>query len=247
LGILLESERMGDRLSHELLLLLSRLVEERDEGRVIALFRETVNGAYGRPVVGPFRTDPDGPRIELATPRTRFGGYPLVSDAELTPEAFASVTAAAETVAIILEGLADRRADLERERRLERDIEAATYELSVRADTYRLLLDSLPNAVYLWELGADDRLRCRELNDAAGRMLGYEREEIIGRPPECLVNDSGEPTVSDYVGVLRAELRCAFATSHQTRDGVTIPVDVEAAAMDSEGRIYVVTTVREAA
>jgi PAS domain S-box-containing protein len=244
-GKLLESEHQSDRLSHELLLLLSRLVNEHDEHRVIAMFRETVNRAHGAAVVGEFREYPDGPRIELATPRTHFGGYPL--DAELTPEAFASVTAAAETVAVILEGLAERRADLERGRRLERDIEAATYELSARADTYRILLDTLPEAVYLWELGPDARLRCLELNDAAGRMLGYSRDEIVGLTPRQLTAAPGGHCVSDYVEVLRRESRCSFTSSHRRRDGRAVPVHVDATAMNTAGRTYVVTTVRPVA
>lgn len=244
-GNLLESEPQSDRLSHELLLLLSRLVNERDEHRVIAMFRETINGAHGAAVLGRFCECRDGPRIELSTPRTHFGGYPLA--AELTPEAFAAVTAAAETVAVVLEGLADRRADLERERRLERDIEAATYELSARADTYRILLDTLPEAVYLWELGQDARLRCLELNDAAGRMLGYSRDEVVGLTPQRLTATPGAPCVSDFVEVLRRESRCSFTTSHRGRDGHAVPVGVEATAMNTGGRTYVVTTVRPSA
>ncbi|NBF41893.1 MAG: PAS domain-containing protein [Spirochaetes bacterium] len=243
-----QSSDTVQRLSHELLLLLARFADEDDEASVIRLFRETVNSIHGSELMGEFRDHPDGPNLPLATARSCFGGYPL-RDAPhtLSPEMITMLRAAAHAVAVILESNATRNEVRTREHRLERDIEVATRELSAQTESYRLVLDNMQEAIYLWELGSDGALRCMEANAAASRMLGYGRDELVGLRPADLTGDSARRSVADCLPRLHRESRCSFATVHVASDGAGVPVQVEAYALATDAAFYVVSRVLRAA
>ena len=237
-----QSSDTVQRLSHELLLLLARFADEDDEASVIRLFRETVNSIHGSELMGEFRDHPDGPNLPLATARSCFGGYPLRDEPHtLSPGMLTTLRAAAHAVAVILESHARRNEVRTREHRLERDIEVATRELSAQTESYRLVLDNMQEAIYLWELGSDGALRCTEANAAASRMLGYGRDELVGLSPAELTGDPARRSVADCLPRLRRELRCSFTTIHASRDGVALPVQVEAYALITDGAFYVVS------
>lgn len=234
-----------DALSHELLVLLARLAHEEDRQRIIGLFRETVNKVGGRRIVGEFEEHPDGPAVELATSRTRFGGYRLGPEAHnMSPEVRATLTAAAGAVAALLEAAAERAAAREQERRAERDIEVATHELSARAETYRRVLDNLGDAVYLWHIEGGGTLTCLEANGAASRMLGYGREDFVGVSPAFLTGSTGSCSVADVVEGLLRDPHCRFSATHERRDGTAIAVEVDACALETRGTTYIVSSVR---
>ncbi|NBB90587.1 MAG: PAS domain-containing protein [Spirochaetes bacterium] len=233
---------MVQQLSHELLLLIARFAAEDSEAGALRLFRETVNAVHGSELIGEFRADPEVPNLLLATPRTRFGGYPFADEPHtVTPDVLAMLRAAADAVAVILESHAGMHEVRSRERRLEQDIEAATRELNARTESYRLVLDSMKEAVYLWELSSDGALRCMEANVAASRMLGYGREELVGLSPPELTGASERRSVADCLQRLRREARCSFTTTHASRDGTDVSVEVEACALVTDTAFHVVT------
>ncbi len=237
-----KGSRIAGELSETLLVLLARLATEGEEARVIQRFRETVNSVYGRELMGEFRDHPGGPCVALATARTRFGGYPLREDeGTVPPETLAILQAAAGSVALMLEALHVRRQAGEREYRLERDIEVATRELAAQAETYRGILDSLREAVYLWERGSDGTLRCIEANAAAARMLGYGREELVGLRPEDLTGDPERGSIADCMLDLRGKSRRVFSTIHVARDGSEVPVEVEVCALHTGGASFLLS------
>lgn len=237
-----QSPHTALQLSHELLLLLARFADEEDEASVIRLFRETVNSVHGSELMREFRAHPDGPNVPLATARSCFGGYPL-RDEPHTPslDMLATLRAAADAVAVILESNARQHEIRAREQRLERDIEVATRELSAQTASYRLVLDNMQEAIYLWEMGSDGALRCMEANAAASRMLGYGRDELVGLSPADLTGDSERRSVADCLPRLRRESRCSFATVHASSGGAGIPVQVEAYALITDAAFHVVS------
>ena len=230
------------QLSHELLLLIARFAAEDSEAGAIRLFRDTVNAVHGSELIGEFTADPEVPNLSLATPRTCFGGYPFADEPHaVTPDVLATLRAAADAVAVILESHAGRHEVRSRERRLERDIEVATRELSAQTESYRFVLDNMQEAIYLWELGSDGALRCMEANAAASRMLGYGREELVGLSPADLTGAPERRSVADYLQRLRRESRCSFTTTHASRDGADVAVEVEASALITDATLHVVT------
>lgn len=244
-----QSSDTVQRLSHDLLLLLARFADEEDEASVIRLFRETVNSIHGSELMGEFQAHPDGSNLPLATARSCFGGYPLRDGPDtLSPDMLTTLRAAADAVAVILESHARQHEIRSREHRLERDIDVATRELSAQTESYRLVLDNMQEAIYLWELGSDGALRCMEANAAASRMLGYGREELVGLNPAELTGDPARRSVADCLPSLRREARCSFSTTHATRDGAGVPVQVEAYALITDAKFYVVSrALRESA
>lgn len=243
-----QSSDTVQRLSHELLLLLARFADEDDEASVIRLFRETVNSVHGSELMGEFRDHPDSPNLPLATARSCFGGYPLRNEPDtLSPDVLTTLRAAAHAVAVILESHARRNELRTREHRLERDIEVATRELSAQTESYRLVLDNMQEAIYLWELGSDGALRCMEANAAASRMLGYGCDELVGLTPAELTGDPARSSVADCLPRLRRASRCSFATVHAASDGSRVPVQVEAYALITDAAFYVVSRALRAA
>lgn len=243
-----QSSHAVPQLSHELLLLLARFADEEDEASIIRLFRETVNSAHGSELIGEFRDHPDGPNLPLATARSCLGGYPLRDEPDtLSPDVLATLHAAAGAVAVILEARTSREEIRSREHRLERDIEVATRELSVQTESYRLVLDNMQDAIYLWELRRDGTLRCMEASAAASRMLGYGRDELVGLSPADLTGDPGRRSVADCLPRLRRESRCSFTTIHASSDGAGVPVQVEAYTLITDAAFYVVSRALRAA
>jgi PAS domain S-box-containing protein len=236
---------MSSELSHELLLLLSRLAAEEDEHRIKEAFREVVNSLQHDVTVGEFAELVDGPALEVATPRTHFGAFPISAAGEAFETERAALEAAAASLAALLEGLSSRQLLRRRERALERDIEVATYELNARTETYRMLLDSVEDAVYLWSVAPDGDMTCREANAAARRMLGYSYEQFIDSAPFFLVADDTQPCLADYLDRLRRERSLRFETIHAAADGTRIPVVVTARLAESGGEPVVVSAVRD--
>ena len=236
---------MSSKLSHELLLLLSRLSAEEDEQRLKEAFRESVNSLQKDIVLGEFAEHVDGPALEVATPRTHFGAYPIPAAGEGVEAELAALDAAASSLAALLESLSRRQLLRGRERALERDIEVATYELDARTETYRMLLDSVGDAVYLWSIAPDGHMTCREVNAAAQRMLGYSYEDLIGSAPFFLTADDAQACLADYLDRLRRERSLRFETVHAAADGSHVPVEVSAHLTESGGVPVVVSAVRD--
>ena len=237
---------MDGQLSYQLLQLLGHLAEEGDETRILSSFRETVNTCQNHVQLGEFVDRADVPGLEIATPRTRFGVYPFVEPGHLDPPSgwLAALRAAAAALAVRLESLAAQRRLSERERRLERDIHVATYELNARAETYRVLLDSISDAVYLWIVDDAGRLTCSEANAAAGRMLGYDNDELVGAEPTLLVKGGRHRSVGDYMARIRRDGRHVFSTVHTARNGSPVPVDVAAHLVDTPLGTAIVSAAR---
>ena len=110
---------------------------------------------------------------------------------------------------------------------------------------FRALLDASSEAIYI----ADVELgRFVDLNEAACRMLGYDRAELLQlapnelRPPEL----RGPPEqFREQVGLLRSQGPFSVTTLHQRRDGTSLPVEVRVSLHRFEGRECVLGICRE--
>ena len=92
---------------------------------------------------------------------------------------------------------------------------------------FRQLFDNANDAMYLWELADDGSPgRCIEVNEAAARMTGYSRRELLRMRPQDL---DGPSSFENRPGVM-AELvehgHTTFEATHQSKDGRGIPVEI---------------------
>lgn len=87
----------------------------------------------------------------------------------------------------------------------------------------RTALDLTPDLVFFLDRGS---LTILDANEAACRMLGYRREELVGMEAPCVVQQA---SAEELVSALDAAIQAwpgvvAFRTSHRARDGLGIPV-----------------------
>jgi PAS domain S-box-containing protein len=104
---------------------------------------------------------------------------------------------------------------------------------------FRDLLESAPDATVI--VGADGRIR--RINRQAEEMLGYRRDELVGREVEVLVPERFRPRHSDFrEGFFRAaEVRpmgAGLELFAVRRDGTEFPVEISLSPLETdEGRV----------
>ncbi|MGH2889295.1 MAG: ATP-binding protein [Solirubrobacteraceae bacterium] len=169
------------------------------------------------------------------------GGEPATAGARL-----ASISGPAELV-----GLADSfRASTERieselaeRRRAEAAAHQAEQKARQTADAYRLLFESNPQPMWVFESVS---MRILEVNDAAVAHYGYSHEEFLtmrlsdirldGDRSRATAN-GGQATANGHQSGEPADLPLRFAPRrHRRRDGTVIEVETVSHAVDFQGR-----------
>lgn len=115
-------------------------------------------------------------------------------------------------------------------------------ELQSTAERYRLLSNSIPDALFV--LGLDEAntpMQLLEVNESACRLLGYSRDELI----QLTLDDIDDPvstTPKPYLFErLRAGEAISFEQTHITRQGYHIPVEVHAQMGVVQGKSVVIS------
>jgi PAS domain S-box-containing protein len=124
-----------------------------------------------------------------------------------------------------------RTADLEASNRqlLAEVSERKKSEAALRAseEKFRQLFHNANDAIYLWELSdSGDVVRCLEVNDVACQILGYSRAEMLKMTPPDLESEQSQQRIPGIMRQLNREGRITFETTHLTREGVRIPVEI---------------------
>ena len=88
-------------------------------------------------------------------------------------------------------------------------------------------------------------LRFVEVNDAACRMLGYRREELIGQPLLTIQVDFDEASLAAAIADLLQAGRREFDARHRCKDGGILDVRLSASVVQLHGRDYVVGVWRD--
>ena len=105
------------------------------------------------------------------------------------------------------------------------------------------VLERMGVPVLVTRLG-DERSSIVFVNDAAVRLLGYEREELLGQGPECW--QSRKPGVADLKAInsaLREGHKVRMATVARSKDGAERGLRVEMVPHQGSWGLWVVSTV----
>jgi PAS domain S-box-containing protein len=106
------------------------------------------------------------------------------------------------------------------------DEKEATEELRNREEKFRALFEQAVDIILLLEIPPRGIPIIREANPAAYRLLGYERDELLGQP---LTFISAEPQAEDRILERRSKLLLSrmsmFEAKHRRKDGTVFEVE----------------------
>ena len=109
---------------------------------------------------------------------------------------------------------------------------------------FRTLFHGSNDAIFLREIRPDDpSAPFVEVNDAACRVLGYSREELLGMNSFDLEPDPGN--VITARAALQNDGTCMFRGQHRTKDGRILSVEVNAHRFTLSGRDFVLSVARD--
>ena len=104
------------------------------------------------------------------------------------------------------------------------------------------LFEDAGDAVFITEPRED---RILDANAAASRLLGYTREEFMVTPISE-IHPHGLPQMRAFLdGALRDGVNWTIEMACRTKSGTFLPTEIELLALDSGGRVYVISFVRD--
>jgi PAS domain S-box-containing protein len=83
------------------------------------------------------------------------------------------------------------------------------------------------------------------VNEAACQMLGYSREELVGKHPRDFDVGLDEATIAPLTRRVLAGETVTFETLHRRRDGTVFPVEIRGRGFDQGGRRLLLALVRD--
>ncbi len=129
---------------------------------------------------------------------------------------------------------------------LKRQVKSRTAELREGEEKYRLLFNSANDAVFVHQPHKDGTLvKFLEVNDVAGRMYGYTKEELLELSPTDLANPEREKEVRDQVKKLLTDGYNIFEIVHKKKGGKEFPVEVSAYLFDFKNKSTILSIVRD--
>ena len=124
-----------------------------------------------------------------------------------------------------------------------RQAEAALRESESR---YSALFNGITDAVFVHHITEDGGPgQIIDANDVACKMLGYTRDELIGMGIGDIDAPKSTVDVHRVVENLKAGRGVLFEQLHVTKDGKRIPVEVHTRTFDYQGRLAILSTVRD--
>jgi PAS domain S-box-containing protein len=111
---------------------------------------------------------------------------------------------------------------------------------------FRDIFNNSTDAIYLHEILNDGTPgRFTDVNDVACRMLGYTKEELLGKSPLDIATAYHNPLREKVFEDQRTLGMARFETGQRTKDGTIIPVEVNTHVVTIQGRKVILAVVRD--
>ena len=106
---------------------------------------------------------------------------------------------------------------------------------------FHMVFDNVADAILIHDVNG----RFLEANCMASERLGYSREELLQLSPPDINSPEGAEKFAERSRRLSAEGRITFETTHISKDGTEIPVEVSARLIDFNGKPATLSVVRD--
>jgi PAS domain S-box-containing protein len=116
----------------------------------------------------------------------------------------------------------------------------AEEELKESEEKYRELINGMNDMV--WVIDFDGKFI--DVNDAAVKILGYSKEELLSMGPCDIDTSLTEEEIGDLIKHMPADEIQVFPTTHTTKDGKTIPVEISSSLVTYHGKQAILSIAR---
>jgi PAS domain S-box-containing protein len=113
--------------------------------------------------------------------------------------------------------------------------------LKISEEKYRELINGMNDTAWVIDLDA----KFIDVNDAAVRVLGYSREELLNMGPLDIDSSLTKGQILNLIGNMPADQIQVFETSHTTKDGRKIPVEISSSLVTYQGKQAILSIARD--
>ncbi|MCS7114769.1 MAG: PAS domain S-box protein [Nitrososphaerota archaeon] len=131
--------------------------------------------------------------------------------------------------------------DITERKKVEEKLRELTEALKESEATYRALLNGMNDTA--WVIGFDGKFI--DVNDAAVRVLGYSREELLKMGPPDIDTSLTEEQIKELIRNMPKDKIQVFETTHKTRDGRIIPVEISSSLVTYRGKTAILSIARD--
>jgi PAS domain S-box-containing protein len=129
--------------------------------------------------------------------------------------------------------------DISERKQTEKDIKESE-------EKFRNLFNNANDALFVYEINNNFmNEKFIEVNDVACRNLGYTKEELLNMSCDDLTAVESKETVAQFIKVLQRERFGIFESNHKTKDGRSIPVEVNIHVFNQNGKDVALSIVRD--
>ena len=114
-------------------------------------------------------------------------------------------------------------------------------EIEESEKKYRELINGMNDTAWVIDLDA----KFIDVNDAAVRVLGYSREELLNMGPLDIDSSLTKEQILNLIGNMPADQIQVFETSHTTKDGRKIPVEISSNLVTYQGKQAILCIARD--
>jgi PAS domain S-box-containing protein len=108
-------------------------------------------------------------------------------------------------------------------------------------EKYRELINGMNETA--WVIDFDGKFI--DVNDAAVKVLGYSREELLSMGPQDIDTSLDVEEIRDLIKRMPTDEIQIFETTHTTKDGKTIPVEISSSLVTYQGKHAILSIARD--
>jgi PAS domain S-box-containing protein len=112
--------------------------------------------------------------------------------------------------------------------------------LRMSEKNYREIINGMNETA--WVIGFDGKFV--DVNDAAVKALGYSREELLSMGPSDIDNSLSREQIKGLIKRMPADQIQVFETTHTTKDGKKIPVEISSSLVTYHGKKAILSIAR---